>query len=185
MPKKWSDFGPPNALTQQSFLIDSTYDVSNLQRNLRDVRITDQTDYFLLGDSAYPFELLHYTPDLACKIVNTCVVFHNLCIHRGLEEPELAGADFNYENLGNFNQQQEASIMEIERETWTELFLVTRVKTELHMGYTKRFEKVSCNARFSDTSLLKFEDGEYMLASSKGNRTSSGANRAWSWKVVN
>lgn len=32
--------------------------------------------------------VLHYSPEMASKIINTCVVLHNMCVHNNVAEPE-------------------------------------------------------------------------------------------------
>ncbi|XP_018568688.1 putative nuclease HARBI1 [Anoplophora glabripennis] len=54
--------------------------------------------------------VLHYTPEVASKIINACVVLHNICIHNNLPDPEPQEGDeyidFGmYENLYNLNME--------------------------------------------------------------------------------
>lgn len=32
--------------------------------------------------------VLHYSPETACKIINACVILHNMCMEYNIPEPE-------------------------------------------------------------------------------------------------
>ncbi|KAJ8969910.1 hypothetical protein NQ314_001527 [Rhamnusium bicolor] len=38
---------------------------------------------------------LHYTPTMAAKIINTCIILHNMCLHYNIPEPEYDEEVFN------------------------------------------------------------------------------------------
>lgn len=56
--------------------------------------------------------VLHYSPQMAAKIVNACVVLHNMCVNNNIPEPDMAdindvdfglGNDHFNENVGGIN----------------------------------------------------------------------------------
>lgn len=40
--------------------------------------------------------VLHYTPESASRIINACVVLHNMCITHNIPEPELEDEQFDF-----------------------------------------------------------------------------------------
>lgn len=40
---------------------------------------------------------LHYAPEKATQIINVCAALHNICLKYGVEEPEIEGAEEDFE----------------------------------------------------------------------------------------
>lgn len=55
--------------------------------------------------------VLHYRPDIACKIINACTVLHNMCIEYNIPEPQDdlddPVEDIDFGLIGNVNDAQD------------------------------------------------------------------------------
>lgn len=61
---------------------------------------------------------LHYTPTVACRIINSCIVLHNICIEHNIPMPEAepVNIDFGVIFQQNINENEQIPLRRVNPE---------------------------------------------------------------------